>query len=134
MAVRDTFDAIAPALATDPLADTFLEFAVDQMNPVVWGKVYELGVAYLAAHMLTIARRTEAAGPSGGGSGPITSKRAGQVAIQYGQMSSSANSDLTYYQNTPYGIEFLRLRKSRAGTHMFSTSPGFFTRLRGDGD
>lgn len=129
MAVRDTFNAIAPALATDVNADAFLGFAVDQLNPVVFGRQYELAVAYLAAHMLTIARRSEEGGPAGGGSGPVTSERAGEVSRQYGQMSVTGKGDLAYYNTTPFGMEFLRIRRLRVGTRMFAASDDFFSNL-----
>lgn len=129
MAVRDTFNTIAPGLATDPLADAMIDIAAGLLEFTVWKDKYELGVAYLAAHMLTVARRSEESGPGGGGSGPVTGERAGEVSRQYG-LATIVGKDMAYYGTTPFGLIFLNIQRMVPGTRMFSTAEDFFTRLK----
>ena len=128
MALRDTFNTIAPGLATDPLADDILAIAAGLLEYTVWLDKYELGVAYLAAHMLAISRRAEENGPGGGGSGPVTGARAGEVSVQFGQ-STIVSKDMAYYGTTPYGLIFLNLMRMVPGTKMFTTAANFFDQL-----
>lgn len=97
--VRD----IAPELKAedDGRIDTFLGFAALSVNANVWGDKSDLGVAVMAAHLLTLSNR-------GGVSGAVTSEKVGDLARSY---SSTKASDETL-MSTSYGSWFIQLRKS----------------------
>jgi len=133
MAVRDTFDLIAPEFSADPNADGMLTLAANRISPAVFGSQLELAVAYLAAHMLALSRRAEQSGGGGGGVGPVTGERAGEVSRNYGSVNFGGQ-DLAYYASTPYGLEYLNIRRGRAGTRMFATTPNFFGDLGSNSD
>lgn len=128
MAVRDTFNIVAPEFETDPNADGMLTIAANRLSPKVFGKQYELATAYLAAHLLAIARRAQTSGSGGGGVGPVTGERAGEVSRNYGSINFGGK-DLAYWGSTPYGVEFLNIRNARPGTRGFTTYEGFFGEL-----
>lgn len=97
-------ELVAPDVADDHLdseLDTAIELATARVSSGVWGDRYRQGVAYLAAHVLTIAAR------EGSGVGPITSEKAGKVSRSYG---FSAQADSGGYGSTEYGKQFLQLR------------------------
>lgn len=128
MAVRDTFNLIAPEFENDPNADGMLSLAAERLEPKVFGKQYELATSYLAAHMLALSRRAQSSGNGGGGVGPVTGERAGEVSRNYGSVNFGGQ-DIAYYGSTPYGLEFLNIRRARPGTKPFSTSENFFSDL-----
>jgi len=121
MAVRDTFNLVAEEFATNANADAMLTLAAKRLNPIVFQGDLELAVAYLAAHMLALS--TRAAGGAAG-VGPVTGERAGEVSRNYG-MSNFGDKNTMLYGSTIYGIEFLNIVRSRAGTKMFNTSDAF---------
>lgn len=122
MAVLDTVKAIAPTQTTgmtDSAINVFIELAVERLGPCQWGDLYSQGVAYLAAHLLTITAR----GGSGGGTGaagPVQQEMAGRVMVSYANAAASggSGSDLN---STPYGQEFLALRRKLASLRPFNT-------------
>lgn len=93
---------IAPELADEDSSriDLFLGFAALSVNESVWGTKYDLGVAVMAAHLLTMANR-------GGNGGPVTSEKVGDLARSYGQMG-----DKDSLMATSYGQWFVQLRKT----------------------
>lgn len=126
MAILDTVRAIAPAQTadlTDDEVEVFIALAADRLSAEVWGaRLYPQGVAYLAAHLLTITARGAAGGGSGA-AGPVRQEMAGRVMVSYSDSaaSSGAGSDLGA---TPYGQEFLALRRKLAGVRPFTTGFG----------
>lgn len=122
MAVLDTVKAIAPtqtASMTDDEINVFIELAVGRLGPCQWGNLYSQGVAYLAAHLLTITARGGAGGGTGA-SGPVQQEMAGRVMVSYANAASSSGSG-SDLGSTPYGQEFLALRRKLAALRPFST-------------
>lgn len=100
MIIAQIIEDIAPELASiDPdRRDRVIALAENQVGKKVFGDLYDLAVAYLAAHMLSIADRQ-------GRSGQVTGLREGDLQIQFGSVSGSGGLN-----STSYGEEFLRIR------------------------
>lgn len=109
MASRDTLRIIAPELATvaDETLDAWLTFAAARISATAWGDLYEQAACYLAAHLYTVSQRS-ASGESGAGA--VVGRKAGDLEIRYGAVVGVLSSDATL-ATTPYGVEFLSLRK-----------------------
>lgn len=93
------------ASESDDRVQMFLDDATIFVNERVWGTRCDLGVAYLAAHLLAINNRG-----SGGASGPVTSEKVGDLQRSYAAPTAS-NLDPTY-ASTTYGMEYVRIRKT----------------------
>jgi len=113
---------IAPEFATtvDADVDALVAIYETQITAAKWGAQAVQAVALLVAHELELQARAaaEMAGGAGSGSGigPITSKRAGDVALTYGGVvgvSGSGDFDEAVYSQTRHGLAFLALRRSR---------------------
>ena len=86
------------------ISDAALE--VDQ---TAWGKFYQAGVLALAAHLLSIETRRGGTG-AGASTGPVTSKKAGEIQISYA--APPVNSlDEAVLASTAYGQRYLHLRR-----------------------
>lgn len=73
----------------------------------VWLALYDLGVAYLTAHLMLVQKSAQ--GPGGGASaGPVTSERVGDLSRNYGG-SGGGGMDGMGYDSTIYGKEYKRL-------------------------
>lgn len=103
MTIAQTIEDIAPELASiDPdRRDRIIALAENQVSAKVFGDLYEAAVAYLAAHMLTMAGRS-------GKAGAVTSISEGQLSIGY-----QAGQNVSGLMATSYGQEFVRLRSQR---------------------
>jgi Protein of unknown function (DUF4054) len=91
--------AVAPELATAPAA---LQAAVlaqvnAELNPAIWGARVDVGRAWLAAHLATLALRK-------GISGMVTGQTAGPVSLSLSPLILSKTS----FALTTYGLEFER--------------------------
>ena len=108
MATADTVVLIAPEFLGDANLDDFITLAVSMMEPSAWGELYGQAVAYLTAHLMTMASR----GSSGGSgvSGPVTMRKAGDVAESYGSINVQVDSADAWLMLSQYGITFLGLR------------------------
>lgn len=97
---------VAPDLASesDTRISLFIDFAKLSVNEAVWGAKYDLGVAVMAAHLLTIS---SAGGATGGLA--VTQEKVGDLSRSYAAPSGDAIDSL---QGTAYGRWFLQLRKS----------------------
>ncbi len=98
---------IAPEF--EELEDTVLQTWLDLTQPLVsksaFGAAYEQAVAYLAAHRMKMA----GLGESGAFGSAID--RAGVTSYTEGSTSVSFGSGTSLTQ-TPYGLEYLRLRQA----------------------
>lgn len=116
MASVDTLVRIAPQYATEDPAVlvAFLSDAALQMAAPVWGRIFELGAANLAAHMLTLRDRSLATAGDGSGMAAVggpNSIRTGGLSINFGAVgAATASGSEVALRTTPYGLEFLRLR------------------------
>lgn len=102
---------IAPEFASGDVARIarFIARAKLSVNESVFGRAYELAVAYLTAHMLAVSTDSTAGG--GSTSQITTSEKVGDLARTYADTSSSVASDDSALARTKYGQEFLRLRR-----------------------
>lgn len=80
-----------------------------EVDQTAWGKFYQAGVMALAAHMLSISGRR---GGDGAGAlpGPVTSKKAGDIALSYAA-PPVANISEAMLASTAYGQRYLQLRQ-----------------------
>ncbi len=107
-----TFRAIFPefgdvAAFPDAQVSFWLSSAANRLPELRWGGLWAQGVALLAAHYLSLARRRLAAG-AGGGWGVVSSKSVGGVSVAYdnslGSLEGAGSFNLS-----PYGVEFWQL-------------------------
>lgn len=101
---------IAPEFAgiADVRVARFIDRAKLSVNSDIFGRVYDLAVTYLAAHMISISND-----PSSGGSSIsqiVTSEKVGDLSRTY-QESDSSTTNPSSLSRTRYGDEFLRLRR-----------------------
>ena len=103
MTIAQIIEDIAPELASvdTDRRDRIIALAENQVSAKVFGDLYETAVAYLAAHMLTVAGRQ-------GNAGAIGSISEGQLSIGY-----QAGQNVSGLMATSYGQEFARLRRQR---------------------
>jgi hypothetical protein len=117
------YRALVPSHAdvVDTTVDVYLELAARRHSAASWGQVYPEAMVLWAAHRI---ERTPGLVPGSGGAstaGPITSQTDGDLSRSYGAMATGpwtgdGDADL---RTTRYGLAYLDLRDSRAGT-----SPG----------
>jgi len=99
-------DVASEFTTTDPTElarqDRFLSYAALQMNLSLWGLKYDLGQAYLAAHMLKV----DELGPSGQSTAVIEHK-ARNLQKKFADPMDTTPSALGM---TSYGQQYLNLR------------------------
>lgn len=91
------------ASTADARVQLFLDDAALTVDATAWGARYDLGLCYLAAHLLTIAARGGA-----GAAGALTQVKVGDLSRNYAQTTGISGP----YATTSYGVEFLRLQKT----------------------
>lgn len=76
----------------DQALDLLIELASRQTSKRKFGRSYKPAIVWLTGHYLILARRRR------GASGPITARRAGEVAENYGntQLDPSSLNDTSY--------------------------------------
>jgi hypothetical protein len=116
LSIRELLREVAPETqgAEDLTLDIFIEIATLRISPTVFGNLYRVAVAYLAAHFYVLSQER------GGVAGPLTSARAGEVAESYGRL----RDDPAGYNATTYGNLYLELRRSRYKVKPMSTFLG----------
>lgn len=137
MTTPATVRALAPEYAaeTDEVLMTYLDFAAQRLDARAFGGVYAQAVAYLAAHILTIARRGVAGGAGGGAgagqgaSGAVTAVSTGDWSVSFaGGLNGSEGGVDTLAEaslmTTRFGKEFLALRRTRAASRSRVIKPG----------
>lgn len=109
MASRDTVRLVAPELTSesDSTIDAFLTMAARRCSSAEYGDLYADACVYLAAHLLTLRSRG-AAGRAG--AGPVTSEETGDLGVTYGAVVGVLSTD-AQLATTPYGVEYLNLRR-----------------------
>ncbi len=121
----DLLFILAPEFTSDTRAAVVLGLSEQAHTSSKWGTVYAQAMAYHAAHTLTMLGPLVPVGtPPGGGtgvtSGPVTSRRAGDLAETYGDAATNVSRarpgsvDTADYAQTPYGRRYLALRSSLA--------------------
>lgn len=116
MASRDLVREVAPEFTTtaDGIVDAMLERAARRLDSTEWADLYTDGCVYLAAHLLTLRARASAGSL---GAGPVVAQGTGDLSVAYGAVVGVIGDDAKY-ATTPYGIEYLNLRRLIA-------TPGF---------
>ena len=117
MATSALVQAIAPEFKTKSNEEiqVFLDLALLKLDEEAWGSKYKYGVAYLAAHMLTMSARA-------GVGGAVIREQVGEISQAYSSPTSDAKHD--QYLATSYGAEYLSLRNSVIITPMVADMGG----------
>lgn len=102
----------------DATCNTLLGFAAQRLDASIWGELYQQGCVYMALHLLTLRARTASVAAGGAGTGPVVRVKAGDLEVGYGAAVGVLSPDAVL-ATTPYGIEFLALRRSLASTGAF---------------
>ncbi len=106
---------------SDDDVSTVIEDCSAEFIPATWGTLYLRGLLALSAHVLAMrARSASAAGAGGAGTGSapvggVASLKTGDLSVSFGGGSAMASgggmaSGDAIYTQTPYGLEYLRLR------------------------
>lgn len=111
-----TFRAALPEFADttkypDALISFWLQIAVNRLNPSIWGSSLNLGLLWLTAHLVALAKRNETSGSGAGipGSASVMSmKQLGPGQIGY-NTTLGAIPGAGAYNLTSYGIEYYTL-------------------------
>lgn len=103
--------SIAPEFKDKPpdQITTAIDVAKLSVDSKVWKTKYDAGVAFLAAHILTMIARA-------GVSGAVIEETVGEVTQRYSSPISDGKRD--QYLATSYGAEYLRLRNTLVFTPM----------------
>lgn len=115
--------AVAAAMYADARWGVCVEVARSQLKAAAWGARYNLGVAYLAAHLTWEAVQADAAaadasaGATAGAS--VTSRGAGDLSESYGDLASGSSTGAisaedALYMGSNWGRAFVRLRRGLA--------------------
>ncbi len=95
----------------DSRVELFIGIAASQIGSDAWGTLTDPATAYLAAHSLAMANRL-----GSGAAGPVTAEKVGDLSRNYGDLSSKLDS--VELSSTPYGLEYLRMRRQVLVTPM----------------
>lgn len=98
------------AAETDSRVDRFIDVAGLSVAEGPWGNMADTAKIYLTAHLLAMANRGQS-----GASGPVTGEKVGDLSRNYADMTSVFKNELAA---TPYGVEYLRLRRQVLVTPM----------------
>lgn len=111
MTIAEVIEDIAPEFNNENPARIarFIGYAELQVSENAFGKKYDLAVAYMTAHMLSLSGRNDSEGTNGT-PGTITQKREGDLSLSFALPQGLAQSNDGTLVLTSYGIEFLRLR------------------------
>ena len=102
--------AIAPQFDAVDSRQTILDLSESLTSSTFFGENRALAVALRAAHILTINEGASAT--SGGTTGPISSKREGDLSVSFG----SAGNTGTALSSTAYGLQLQDLSKMSGST------------------
>jgi hypothetical protein len=108
--------AIAPDLASNPSVSVFIDMASQEIDAGLFGASYQLALAYLVAHKMTLFLNSARAG---GTTGNITSKSEGSLSVAFGGVKGGGIS--ASLAQTSYGVEFNRLLNTRTTAGIFVT-------------
>ena len=98
--------------------DDVLEYITNAQigqSAAAWGSAYTLAMAYLAAHLMKLMPTTapETDNPTDA-AGPVTSKKAGDLAIGFQGLIGSGSAEKDDLRATRYGKAYLALRRTRS--------------------
>lgn len=105
---------IAPEFldVSDDVVETWLELTEPLVSKNAFGAAYEQAVAYLTAHRMKMAGLGEESlfGTAIDRAG-VASYTEGSTSVSFGAGASSAGAGDSSLEQTPYGLEYLRLRQ-----------------------
>lgn len=119
MTTLETLELLAPEVAADSRASSFITLAITRMAPAsTWGDVYVQAACLLAAHMLTLSPAAVAdASEAASVAGPLTARSVGDWSVSYGNAGALATSVTdAALSRTSYGLSYIELRDSRYTT------------------
>lgn len=117
----EILSAIAPQFDDASGRQTFLDLSESRTSSTFFGANRPEAVAYRAAHMADLAA---SAAVSSGASGPITSKKEGDLAVSFGfGTSSGSKGDSAYLSQTSYKKILLNLIHSNSTTTKITEQP-----------
>lgn len=105
---REKLRIIAPEQADtgDAVVDFHLSIAASRVGAGAFGDLYEQGVLYLAAHLLTLRDRGMGGTAAGGA---LASVKTGDLSVGFAGVMGSGGGDESLHTTT-YGREFLAIR------------------------
>ena len=116
-----TFRLLFPEFPAGTSEDTRIQFWIDRavayLNPDSWGDCLDDATLYWAAHKLALSNGrgvNDAAINGSGSAGVIQSASVDGVSTSFAvsKVASQGNEADTQYNRTPYGQQFLALRRS----------------------
>ena len=90
---------------SDATVDINIQDAEIMVTKSKWGKLYDIGVAYLAAHSLALS--VKSANGNSGAVNQVASKSVEGISVSYAVAQGTVAED--YYQSTTYGKRYLNL-------------------------
>lgn len=117
LTIEQHFDRVTQgAYTTDPYKADYITAAKSQTSPCYYGRNYNLAVALLAAHYITL--NTDPARSGSAVSGAVSSKKEGGISVSFSgaaaAISGGTNPDLA---QTTHGMQLMALQKG-AGPFM----------------
>lgn len=107
MSASAILSVIAPQFDSTAGRDNYLTYAELQVTEDFFGDKYELAIAYMAAHLLTIDTNISITGLSTGG---VVTKREGDLSVTFSNIQEKGTDSIL--GQTSYGRQFLQLRNS----------------------
>ena len=117
-----TFIALFPEFTTADSGEQariteYISNASLEVSPTSWGIKTDMGISYLAAHMLSMADRSKLAGVTNAASGAIQSAKVGKLEVRFAAPLTGAKAfPLFGLSSTNYGMEYARLRSTLSNT------------------
>ena len=94
---------------TDERIELFIADSELILNESYWGIKYDIGLCYLTAHYLVLAKKSEAGSITA--KGAVTSRTVDGSSVSYNQVMPTDVNE-SYYAYTTYGQRYLALRKT----------------------
>jgi hypothetical protein len=107
MSASDILSVIAPQFNDSDNRSGFLNIAASLVSSSWFGNKYDLAVAYLTAHMMSLSNDPLR---QSGETGSVSSKKEGDLAIAFSNGSISEQN--AYYGLTHFGMQYIQTRDS----------------------
>lgn len=111
----ETFRVLIPEFAgvDDTTVNTVLSLASDEMNVARWSEasLFQQGAIYLAAHKLSIRKASEDSANLALSPALVNSLTEDRLSIGFRDQAGGGAPGYSSLESTPYGQEYLRLRR-----------------------
>ena len=106
------------ASKSDADVNAVIAYTVTWIDGEIFATRLAEAIAQLTAHVFALIARDAASGAGFGGVGPVSSQKAGDLAVAFAtaSMSASLSHDDDYFRQTSHGLAYLQIRDSRAET------------------